>query len=211
MWSRVRRVIASIPTLVSSYVDVPHLQRWRRASIGRPTSQQKLIESENALPVKVLTASRRRISCKSSLPPWVFDARQGTHWREVLLNSCQQDSEVREILELHGVRSRNDVIHVIQLHRHIMKRAVMLCAHNSGAWRRSTHVSDDAMVGVRVRCAMCGSTGYHNGHLSWLALPCVAGKKLNSTTCSQLNEQLELQVAAAKRVLMALTALLKHN
>ena len=210
LWSRVREFIASIPSLVSSCTDVPHLQRWRRACIGRPTSQQRICARDSALPVQVLSVSRRRVSSKTSLPPWMLEAQHGMSWRSAIMNRSGQGSEVREVLELYGVGCRNDIIHVIQLHRHIVKRVAMLCAHNSGAWRLRTHVSDDAMVGVRVRCAMCRSTGYHNGHLSWLALPCANGAKINSTVCIQLNEQLEMQADAAKRVLLALAALLKH-
>ena len=83
-WADARSCISSIPLLVSSLTQTPALQRWRRAPLGRSSSQCHLQESEARLPVGALTALNTRLMKKSAILIWQQEAVQHRRWRDSL-------------------------------------------------------------------------------------------------------------------------------
>ena len=80
-WANARSWISSIPLLVSSLTQLLlYRKRWRRAPLGRSSSQCHLQESEAHLPVRALTALNTKLVKKSAMPIGQQEAVQHRRW-----------------------------------------------------------------------------------------------------------------------------------
>ena len=196
-WASVRGWISSIQTRLAGR-QICGTNAWRQAELGRESSQLMIEDHDGTLATTSRTVPRCRICAKMQLPLWHQQCLIAQKRQEVL---CEQLTTkygillcIEYLFSRYVLPDRGTVVHHLRQQRCNLRRIRLMLSHNEGATRARQHLCPSALLERRSFCLACRSSGFFDGHMSWVAQSCPSTQKdcqtaLNAAQAALMQQQ----------------------